>query len=201
MERIDIPPAKRFTIPQVAELFSNFGVTREYLGEYLISGKLHAICFPYEEDLPDSIEIAPEDWRARYREPYEFSLYEDWFGDEDLSELGRTDPLHMLPDSTSEGPSRATSAVVYIERAELGRFVSEELEPANGEPAHKGDIRKCDVASTPAIPVRISAGLRSRIRCGPAKPEHKLKAGERLKSIPMPPSAAPRRFGPDTNNC
>ena len=134
MKPIKLPPLDRFDIPQVAKELSEFGVTREHIGEYLFSGKLRAICFPYEEDPLASVEIAPEDWRARYREPYEFSFYEDWFGDEDLSELGRTDPVHMLPDSASEGPYKATSAVVYILRAELTRFIREVLKLAVAAP-------------------------------------------------------------------
>lgn len=128
----NIPPLDWLDLPRVLEILQRWNIRREDLISYLQSGNLDAVCFPYPKARKRKISITQKQWREAYRDAYEFSVYDGWLGDVDISELGTLIPLHILPDKVAklkgtkhpDGSLVVTTAAVYIERDELLRFVA-----------------------------------------------------------------------------
>lgn len=131
MTAVTLPPLPRFTLPQALHYLEPIGCDREHLIEYLKAGSLHAVCFPFVKDASKAVSISAKEWHEHYPESYMFSPYYGWFGDVDEANLGRTDPLQLVPDAVAhhKGEVHADntpvieSAVVYIMRDELVRFI------------------------------------------------------------------------------
>ena len=127
-----VPPLPRFNLPQVLDIVEPMGCQREHLIEHLQAGNLHAVCYPYRHELDRIVPIEPDQWQRLYPQSYGFSVYDGWLGDEDISELGRKDPLHVVPDAVDnlldevdeDGRTIVTAAVVYVMRDELIRFIA-----------------------------------------------------------------------------
>ena len=119
-------------MPQVLEIVGPLGCRQEHLIEYLQSGDLNAVCYPYRHQPEKATSIEPDQWRRMHPGSYGFSVYDGWVGDEDISELGRKDPVHIVPDAIDhllrevddDGQKIVTAAVVFVKRYELVRFVT-----------------------------------------------------------------------------
>ena len=128
-----VPPLKKFNLPQLLGIVEPMGCQREHLIEHLQAGDLHAVCYhPYRHEPDRVVPIEPDQWLRLYPQSYGFSVYYGWLSDEDISELGRKFPLHIVPDAIDElcdevdeeGRKIVTAAVVYVMRDELLRFVA-----------------------------------------------------------------------------
>ena len=127
-----VPPLKRFNMPQLLEIVESLGCRQEHLLEYLQSGDLNAVCYPYRHKPEKAVPIEPDQWRRMHPGSYGFSVYDGWLGDEDISELGRKDPVHVVPDAVDhlleevddDDQKIVTAAVVFLIRDEFVRFVA-----------------------------------------------------------------------------
>lgn len=128
---VNIPPLSRFNLPQVLDILKDLGVERVHLIDYLKTGNLKAVCFPFRQEPGREVAIEPEQWEKLYPDDWDFSVYDGWIGDKDYEGSGEQIPLHVLPDKvdglrnskTPEGESVVTSAPVFILSGKLQRFV------------------------------------------------------------------------------
>ena len=95
-----IPPKERFSLPEVLDLLKPLGCTQMDLFEYLRSGQLQAVCYPYRLGLDREVQIEPDEWPAWFREPWEFPIYADHIGEMDIAEHQTPIPLHIVPRAT-----------------------------------------------------------------------------------------------------
>ena len=137
-----IPPKERFDLPEVLNILEPLGCFRQDLHEYLRTGKLRAVCYPYRLELDREVLIEPDEWVDWFREPWEFSAYANHIGDLDLAEHQTPIPLHIVPRAAeadtkrklADGKPAATTATVYVLRAELQRFARWLQKPSKSRP-------------------------------------------------------------------
>ncbi len=137
-----IRPKERFDLPEVLNILEPLGCFRQDLHEYLRTGKLRAVCYPYRLEPDCEVPIEPDEWVDWFRDPWEFPVYADHIGDLDFAEHQTLIPLHIVPraaeaDTTrklADGKPAATTATVYVLRAELQRFVRWLQEPSKSRP-------------------------------------------------------------------
>ena len=128
---IDIPPKDRFSLPEVLKLLKPLGCVRDDLFEYLRSGRLRTVCFPYRFEPDREIPIEPGQFERVWKDAWHFPVYNGWIGNEDYGGVGESIPLHMVPDAVdadtkrklADGIPAAQSAVVYVQRDELIQFI------------------------------------------------------------------------------
>ncbi len=150
-----VPPLERFNLPQVLKIVEPMGCRQEHLIEYLQSGDLNAVCFPYRHEPERAVPIEPDQWRRMHAGSYGFSVYDGWMGDEDISELGRKDPVHVVPDAVDhlleevddDGQKIVTAAVVYVLRDEFIRFVAWLDAKTTDVPALVAELDSVDVVT------------------------------------------------------
>ena len=138
----DIPPRERFSLPEVLDLLKPLGCTQMDLFEYLRSGQLQAVCYPYRLELDREVQIEPDEWPAWFREAWQFPVYADHIGEMDIAEHQTPIPLHIVPHAAradtkrklTDGEPAATTATVYILRAELQRFARWLKKPSKSRP-------------------------------------------------------------------
>lgn len=138
----DIPPKERFSLPEVLDLLKPLGCTQMDLFEYLRSGQLQAVCYPYRLELDQEVQIEPDEWPAWFREAWQFPVYADHIGEMDFAEHQTPIPLHIVPRAAkadtkrklTDGEPAATTATVYILRAELQRFTRWLQKPSKSRP-------------------------------------------------------------------
>ncbi len=136
-----IPPKERFSLPEVLDLLKPLGCTQRDLFEYLRS-RLQAVCYPYRLEPDREVKIEPEEWPAWFRDPWEFPVYADHIGEMDIAEHQTPIPLHIGPRAAkadtkrklADGKPAATTATVYVLRAELQRFARWLQKPSKSRP-------------------------------------------------------------------
>ena len=137
-----IPHKERFDLPEVLNILEPLGCFRQDLHEYLRTGKLRAVCYPYRLEPDREVQIEPDEWPAWFREPWEFSVYADHIGEMDIAEHQTPIPLHIVPRAAkadtkrklADGKPAATTATVYVRRAELQRFARWLQKPSKSRP-------------------------------------------------------------------
>lgn len=128
--KIEIPLKDRFTLAEALELLKPADCAQTDLFEYLRTGRLQAVCFPYRLEPDHEIPIEPVQWGRMWKDAWEFPVYHGWIGDKDYEGYGKRMPLHVVPDAVdadltrklADGKPAAESAVVYIVREELIHF-------------------------------------------------------------------------------
>jgi hypothetical protein len=139
---VRLPPKDRFDLPEVLEMVKHFGCRREDLFEYLCAGTLQTFACPYRLEPLQEVPIASDEWREWFREPWEFPVYADWIGDQDIGKHETPIPLHIVPRAAvadthrklADGAKAATTATVYVRRAELQRFIKWLQNPTKSRP-------------------------------------------------------------------
>ncbi len=140
--KLIIPPKERFDLPEVLNILEPLGCFRQDLHEYLRTGKLRAVCYPYRLELDREVQIEPDEWPAWFPEPWEFPIYADHIGEMDIAEHQTPIPLHIVPHAAkvdtkrklADGKPAATTATVYVRRAELQRFARWLQKPSKSLP-------------------------------------------------------------------
>ena len=140
-----IPPKERFDLPEVLQILAPGGFSRIDLYEYLRSGRLRTVCFPYRLEPKRQISIQPDQWEAVWKDAWSFPVYEGWIGDEDIAGMGELIPLHIVADAVdadlkrklADGKPAAQNAPVYILREELIRFVKWMKNPSKSRPVKR----------------------------------------------------------------
>ena len=138
----DIPPRERFSLPEVLDLLKPLGCTQMDLFEYLRSGQLQAVCYPYRLELDREVQIEPDEWPAWFRDSWKFPVYAGHIGEMDIAEHQTPIPLHIVPRAAkadtkrklADGKPAATTATVYVLRAELQRFTRWLQKPSKSRP-------------------------------------------------------------------
>ncbi len=161
-------------MPQVLEIVEPLGCRREHLIEYLQSGDLNAVCYPYRHKPEKATPIGPDQWRRMHPGSYGFSVYDGWVGDEDISELGRKDPVHVVPDAVDhlleevddDDQKIVTAAVVFLMRDEFVRFVAWLDAKSADVPALIAELDSVDVVAAK------TAGRSKRRRGAPSKHDY-----------------------------
>jgi hypothetical protein len=144
---VRIPPKNRFTLPEVLEHLKPLDLTREDLFEYLWTGRLSTVCYPYRLEPEREIPIEPNEWTEWFRDSWEFPVYAGWIGDKNVDGGNVKVPLHIVPRAArddcnrklKDGGPATTSAAVYVLRDELVRF-SKWLQ--NARKSRRGPRRK-----------------------------------------------------------
>lgn len=140
-----IPPKDRFSLPEALTYLEPHGCTREDLYDYLRLGHLRTICYPYRLDPERVVSIEPDEWPERYKDAWEFSVYWGWIGDTNVDGGDTNVPLHIVPRTAEsdlkqkqfDGGPAATSAVVYVLRDELLRFIKWLENPSKSRPGRR----------------------------------------------------------------
>ncbi len=140
--KLIIPPKERFDLSEVLNILEPLGCFRQDLHEYLRTGKLRAVCYPYRLELDREVQIEPDEWPAWFPEPWEFPIYADHIGEMDIAEHQTPIPLHIVPHAAkvetkrklADGKPAATTATVYVRRAELQRFARWLQKPSKSLP-------------------------------------------------------------------
>ncbi len=140
--KLIIPPKERFDLPEVLNILEPLGCFRQDLHEYLRTGKLRAVCYPYRLELDREVQIEPDEWPAWFREAWQFPVYADHIGEMDIAEHQTPIPLHIVPHAAkvdtkrklADGKPAATTATVYVRRAELQRFARWLQKPSKSLP-------------------------------------------------------------------
>ncbi len=137
-----IPPKERFSLPEVLDLLKPLGCTQIDLFEYLRSGQSQAVCYPYRLEPEREVQIEPDEWVDWFREPWEFPIYADHIGEMDIAEHQTPIPLHIVTRAAeadtkrklADGKPAATTATVYVLRAELQRLTRWLQNPSKSRP-------------------------------------------------------------------
>ena len=140
--KLIIPPKERFDLPEVLNILEPLGCFRQDLHEYLRTGKLRAVCYPYRLELDRKVPIEPDEWVDWFHDSWEFPVYAGHIGDLDIAEYQTPIPLHIVPHAAradtkrklTDGEPAATTATVYILRAELQRFARWLQKPSKSRP-------------------------------------------------------------------
>ena len=137
-----IPPKERFDLPEVLNNLEPLGCFRQDLHEYLRTGKLRAVCYPYRLEPDREVPIEPDEWVDWFRDPWDFPVYAGHIGEMDIAEQQTPIPLHIVPRAAkadtkrklADGEPAATTATVYVLRAELQRFACWLQKPSKSRP-------------------------------------------------------------------
>lgn len=170
-----IPPKGRFSLPEVLKHLESFDCTREGLFDYLVEGRIRAVCYSYRLDQKRVVPIEPYEWPEWFREPCEFAVYAGWIGDTNIDGSDAKIPLHIVPRAArpdlerklKEGGPAATGATVYVLRDELLRFIKWLQNPRKSRPGRRrkgaGSPTKHDYSE---IDARLEAMFQASGRSG-----------------------------------
>ena len=147
---VTIPPPSKFSLPEVLDYVSRWNCKRVHLIDYLKSGKLKAVCFPFCQEPDRLAAIKPDQWKRDYRDDWSFPVYAGWIGNMDVEGSGTEIPLTIVPDEvdellnekTPDGEPEVAAATVYVLAEEFERFCNclerhaEQGKPRVDEPLH-----------------------------------------------------------------
>ncbi len=186
---MNIPLKDRFNLPEVLDLVRPLGCTQPDLFDYLRSGRLHPVCFPYRLDPDREVAIEPDEWKEWFRDSYAFSVYDSWIGEMNIAEHDTPVPFHIVPHAAradcdrvlKDGGKAAESTPVYVLRDELVRFtkwLSGAIPDLQQKPQakHKRDV-EADVKLKNCIE-RVLAKARRRWPVQKKRPEIDVMAKE-----------------------